>query len=78
MPIEEAASTLLGGLLRLLGTVLGEIVLELMIRGPGYLLCRQIKKDISVDSGTVLLAGVAIWVALGTAGWYLHSTAPAS
>jgi hypothetical protein len=42
------------------------LVLDYLIRGPGYLVCRLfLKKDeVSVEHGKVLVTGFAFWVCL--------------
>jgi hypothetical protein len=42
------------------------LVLDYLIRGPGYLICRLFlkKSEVSVEDGKVLLIGFAFWICL--------------
>ncbi len=73
MPIGDIAGELLGGALRAVGSVIVEVVLEIAIRGPGYLICRQFKSDIDPDGGWVVVVGVMFWVILGVIGYVSYS-----
>ncbi|QSX40484.1 hypothetical protein [Shewanella cyperi] len=65
MPIGEIAGELLGGVFRILGHFLIEIVLEVLIKGLGYLICRPFSKSISPDGILVIVVGLLAWAAIG-------------
>ena len=73
MPIGDIAGELLGGALRVIGNILLEVVLEIFIRGPGYLICRSFKKNIDPESGWVVLAGLAFWILVAISGYFTYS-----
>ena len=51
MPIGDIAGEVLGGVLRFVGNLIIDFVPELLLRAPGYLLCKPFKKDIDPDGG---------------------------
>lgn len=67
MPMGDIVGGALAGVMRALGSLLLELVLEILIRGPGYLVCRIFRKDVDPDSGGVLLTGLALWALVGGA-----------
>lgn len=71
MPLGEIASEVLGGVFRFVGNVLLEVILEFLIRGPGYLLCKLFKKDIDPDGGLVVFVGIAFWVVISVCAWFI-------
>ena len=73
MPIGDAAGEFLGGVLRVIGNIVLEVVLEILIRGPGYLICRIFRNDINPDGGWVIVVGVAFWILVAASGFYADS-----
>lgn len=73
MPIGDAAGELLGGMLRTIGSIIVEVILEIAIRGPGYLICRLAKRYIDPASGWVVVMGLAFWVVIGFLGYFAYS-----
>lgn len=61
MPIGEIAGELLGGIFRILGNFLAEVVFEILVKGLGYLVCRLFSKSVDPDGISVVLAGFAAW-----------------
>lgn len=61
--IEEAATLMLIAL-RFIGSVIKSIVIELLIMGPGYLICRIFSASIEPDSFRVFLVGCVFWLTL--------------
>jgi hypothetical protein len=72
MPVGEIASEVLGRVFRFIGNAFLEVVFELFVRGPGYLLCKPFKKDVDPDGGLAALVGIAFWVAIGVGAWLLY------
>ncbi len=70
MPIGDIAGEFLGGALRVLGNFVLEVVLEILVRGPGYRICRVFKQEVNADSGWVAAAGVAFWIVISVAGYH--------
>ncbi|MGB2254097.1 MAG: hypothetical protein ACPH56_03650 [Spongiibacter marinus] len=64
MPIAEVTGELLGGLLRLLGNFFIEIVLEVLVKGLGYFVCRLFSKSVDPDGFVVAIVGVLAWVVI--------------
>ncbi|MES9991954.1 MAG: hypothetical protein ABW098_08375 [Candidatus Thiodiazotropha sp.] len=64
MPLGEIAGGLIGGTLRLIGQFFAEVVLEIAIKGLGYLLCRKFSRSIDPDGILVLVVGVLAWAAI--------------
>ena len=73
MPIGDVAGEFLGGVLRVIGNIVLEVVLEILIRGPGYLICRVFKQDINPEGGWVIVVGLAFWVFVVVSGFYTYS-----
>jgi hypothetical protein len=73
MPIGDIAGELFGGVLRAIGSILIDVVLEIAIRGPGYLIGRRFKKNIDPDCGWVVAMGVMFWVTIGIIGYFSYS-----
>jgi len=47
-------------------------MLEVLLRGAGYLFCRLFKKDVDPDSTFVVFAGILVWTLLIFGGYKLH------
>ena len=63
---------LLGGTVRVVSHIVVEVVLEILIRGPGYLICRTLRKGIDPESGWVALAGVMFWMLMAIGGYFAY------
>lgn len=73
MPIGDVAGEFLGGVLRVIGNIVLDVFLEILIRKPGYLICRIFKNDINSEGGWVIVAGMAFWVFVAIAGFYTYA-----
>jgi len=71
MAIIEIAVEALGVIVRFLSGLVVDVVIEIGIRGPGYLICRSLKRDVDFRSTRVALAGLGFWLLLGTAAYFL-------
>lgn len=69
MPLGEIASEVIGTVFRFVGHVLLDVVAEVIVRGPGYLICRLFSKDVDPDGMRVAVVSILFWVALGTGAW---------
>ena len=80
MPLGDIAVQVLGGVFRFIAEVFLNIVLEVLVKGPGYLICRVFWKaeDIDPDQFKVLVAGLLFWVAIIAGGYaaYVHIATP--
>lgn len=74
MAIIEIAVEALGGMARFLGGLVADVLIEIGIRGPGYLICRSVKRDVDFGSARVALAGLGFWLLLGTAAYLAWHT----
>ena len=78
MPVEELASGLFGFIGRIFGYILIDIVLEILVRGVGYLIIKALpfsnNKEVDPDSFGVLMAGVIFWVLIGVLFYWVVST----
>lgn len=72
MPLGEIAGEIIGGLLRFVGNLIGEAILEMAIRGPGYLLCRLFNRDVDPESIWVVAAGIGFWLCVGAMGYFTY------
>jgi hypothetical protein len=72
MPIGEIASEVLGGILRFVAQIVLEVVFELLIKGPGYLLYGLFKKDASPDGALVAMVGMVFWACVAAGAWFAY------
>ena len=70
---------LVGGIFKVVGRLIGqiflEIIFELLIKGPGYLIVRAVSKsNPDLDSSVVTLSGLLFWCVIGGIDFtfYLH------
>ena len=73
MPLGDLAGEVLGGIFRFLARILGEIAAEILIRGPGYIVCRVFDKSIDSESIWVFFAGVLVWLCVGFGAYYVYT-----
>lgn len=66
MPIGDVAAGILEVIGRIIGQIFIEVILELLIKGPGYLILKIIKgnkiDELDPDDGLVILTGILFWV----------------
>jgi hypothetical protein len=73
--IEEVV----GGIFKVLGRFIGqfiiEVLFELLLKGPGYLISKQFtKSDPNPDGFIVLLCGLLFWLVIGFGTYGIYST----
>ena len=71
MPLGDIAGGIVDGLLRLLTRLFVDIVLEVLIRGAGYVICRRFSASVDPDGVAVLITGLLFWAAVGAGGYAL-------
>jgi hypothetical protein len=49
------------GLFRVIGRIFSEIILEILIRGVGYLICKPFSSNIDSDGILVAVVGLIFW-----------------
>ncbi len=54
------------------GHLLIEVVLEFLIKGPGFLIARLFKPDIDPESRWSIALGLAFWAVLGGLGYLVY------
>lgn len=59
---------------RFVGRLLTEVVLELLCKGTGYLICKRVKPSIDPNGWQVGLVGLVLWVAVIGTGFYLYQS----
>lgn len=68
MPVEELASGLFSVIARFFGYVLIDIMLEILVKGTGYLIIKALpfsnQKEINPDGFQVVIAGFAFWASI--------------
>jgi len=74
MPIGEIAGEALGGLLRVVGRLLFEVVFELMIQGTGYWLLRRTRPSYEPGDAASAVAGLLFWGVIAVVGFWLYRT----
>jgi len=72
MPVGEIAGELLGGLLRLVGRFFLEVVIEILIKGTGFLICKPFNKRIAPDGIIVVFFGFMFWILIGYLSFLLY------
>lgn len=72
MPVGEIAGGLLGGLFRLAGQFVIEVVFELAVKGAGYLICRRFAEKVDADGVVVVSVGVLFWSVVAGGGYVLY------
>lgn len=73
MPLGDIAGEVLGGIFHFLGEMFMQIVVELLVKGPGYLICRLFRRDASPDGGVVVLVGLLFWAVVVGAIYAVYS-----
>ncbi len=69
MPLGEIASEALGTVFRFVGQVLIDVFAEVIVKGPGYLICRLFSRDVDPNGMRVAVVSILFWITLATAAW---------
>ncbi len=72
MPIGEIAGEALGGVLRVIGRLLFELVVEVMVHGTGRVLIRIVRPGSEPGGTASAIAGVVFWAAVGAGGYFIY------
>lgn len=72
MPLSDITGELIVRAARFLGHIVLEGVLEVLVRGPGYLICRIFKKDVDPEGGLVACVGILFWIVLTVSAWSVY------
>jgi len=72
MPIGDIAGEALGGVVRFLGRIVVEIVVELMLVGTGRLLLRMLLPRSEPGYTACGVVGLLFWAGLAVGGYWLY------
>ena len=72
MPAGELASGLFGGVFRIFGWFFIEFILEILIKGLGFIICRIFSKKVDPDGVLVAFVGLALWVLLSFVFFFIY------
>lgn len=72
MPFGDIAGEIVGGIFRFLGQILLEIVLEILIKGPGHFICGKFSRNIDPEGVMVVFAGFMFWGVIGGCGYGIY------
>jgi len=76
VPVEELTGGLLSGALRLIWWLLSDLLLEVLIKGTGYLVLRWLRPGSKPSESAATVAGLCAWAVLGGIGfwlWHAHA-----
>ncbi|MEY4517115.1 MAG: hypothetical protein RL180_1461 [Pseudomonadota bacterium] len=69
----EIVGQVIGGVIKMIGQLMVEVIFNIAIQGTGYLLCYPLNKHIDPESWPVVCVGLGFWVVLA-AGAYILMT----
>ena len=76
MPIGDIAAGILEVIGRFLLDIFLQVVVEILIRGPGIMIMKLLvpggREDFDPDGIFVIVIGVMFWVVLGCAGYFTY------
>lgn len=64
----EIVSEVFGGIFRIISRIFIEVILEILIKGAGFLICKPFNSDVEPDGFFVLIIGLLFWVLLISIG----------
>ncbi len=75
--LVELVAEVAGSVLRMAGRVLAEIflhgIVEIMVQGTGYLLCRPFNRNVQPDGWLVTGVGTIFWLLVGVTGYLIYT-----
>lgn len=77
MPLGDIAVEIVGRVIQFIVQVFIEIVVELLLKGPGYMICRLFSKRVEPDGLIVLIVGLAAWLVVGAGVYALYRSVSA-
>ncbi len=69
MPLGEISSAVGAGVWRVVHSFVQQILIELLVRGSGYLICRLGTKKADPDGASALVVGLLFWCCIIAAVW---------
>lgn len=77
VPLDDLVEGIFRGFVRFLASVFVEVIMEILIKGPGYFIVKSCSnKAPEPDSLSVILVGILFWLltAIGCFSLYHHLT----
>lgn len=72
MPLGDLAGEALGGVLRVVGRFLFEIIVEVLLQGTGLVVIRLVRPRSEPGEVACTIVGLLFWACVGTAGFLLY------
>lgn len=72
MPLGDIAGEALGGVLRFIGRLLFEVVVEVLIQGTGHVILRTVRPKSEPGETACTLVGLVFWATVIVLGWFLY------
>jgi hypothetical protein len=73
MVFEAIGEGIIRGTIRFFTYILIEIILDVLIRGPGYLIMKWVfRASVDSESFRVLIVGMLFWILIGIGGYSLN------
>ena len=61
MPLDDLAGGVFAAIGRFLGSIFVDALLNFVVRGTGYVVCRLFTREVDADGMAALVVGFAIW-----------------
>ncbi|MHA2936757.1 hypothetical protein ACXJY6_00520 [Vibrio sp. RC27] len=62
--LTDIVGELFLGLAKFIIRIFSEVVIEIFIKGLGYLACKPFKKNATITDNTIVLVGFALWIGI--------------
>lgn len=69
--VGEVFSAVAVGLVRMLGEIFLEGILEIFVKGLGFAVCRMFYRKIDPDGWIVTVVGLATWTLIGVVAFFV-------
>ena len=70
----EGVADLTEVVVRFIGRLFTEVLIEFLCKGMGYLICRKFNEDIDPDGFMVLIVGLSFWVIVIVSAILIYDT----
>ena len=70
----EGVADLTEVVVRFIGRLFTEVLIEFLCKGMGYLICRKFNEDIDTDGFIVLIVGLLFWVIVIVSAVLIYDT----
>ena len=65
MPLDDLAGGVIAVVGRFFASLFSDVILEVLIRGVGYAVCRVFSRRVDPEGFTVVVVGLSIWLIVG-------------